>query len=676
MNITIELDQLTALNIDADKAKALQDSINRHLSKAKSSEEAWSLVSKQVLTPDLPFALHLLLFHLIYPEWPNQMENAPAWFPDNHQSNISAALAELHFADYKTFYRWSIQSYNVFLQFIIDKLHLVFQKKPQQLLVLDKTTESPQWLVGAKLNIIDSIFSANPHKTAIIYREETHIKTLSYAELDKLTNQIANSLMKLGLKSHDRIAIIMPMTLHAVAMYIAIIKMGGVVVSIADSFSSDEIATRLTIANTNAVFTQDYIIRDNKQLPLYEKIKQANAPKTIVLPARQSISISLRSHDIDFKSFLMNDAAFATTPCDPMDYCNILFSSGTTGTPKAIPWTHVTAIKAASDGYFHQDIHPEDIVTWPTNLGWMMGPWLIFASLLNHATIALYEDAPMQRAFGEFIQETGVTILGLVPAIVAHWRKTQCMEGLDWHNIKLFSSSGECSNPIDMLYLMSLAGYKPIIEYCGGTEIGGSYISSTIVEKNYPSMFTTPVLGSHFILIDEQGHPTHDGEVALIPPAIGLSTEILNADHHEVYYAGMPSSSYGLLRRHGDHIKQCSNGNYIALGRVDDTMNLNGIKISAAEIERVLVGVDGVSETAAIAIPPKIPGPSQLVIYIVTKSPSAKMDLLKQLQSRINQQLNPLFKIHDIVIVNELPKTASNKIMRRVLRNQYQSSMI
>lgn len=657
--------------VATDQVVPLAKEINACLAN-HSAEDAWKIISQQLLTRDHPFSLHLMLFSHIYPKWPAHPEGAPAWIPsENQPSNIANTMAELHFANYQELYAWSIHSYIDFLQYIIHKL-ITFRKKPDQWLQVNKTTQLPHWLVGAKMNIIDSIFVNASDKTAIIYREKQQIKKISYDELNALTNRIANSLSQRGFVPGDPIAIAMPMTMHAVAIYIGIIKMGGVVVGVADSFSADEIAIRLAIAKTKAIVTQDFILRDGKRLDLYVKIKRATTLQAIVLPFDDHLHLSLDPGDLAWNDFLMTDAKDHCYVTDPMTYCTILFSSGTTGTPKAIPWTHVTAIKAASDGYFHQDIQPHDVIAWPTNLGWMMGPWLVFAGLINHATIALYDDAPNQRAFGEFIQEAGVTILGLVPAIVAQWRKTGCMECLDWRQIKLFSSTGECSNPVDMLYLMSLAGYKPIIEYCGGTEIGGAYITSTIVEKNYPSMFTTPALGSQFILMDEKGNPTDDGEVALIPPAIGLSTELLNADHHEIYFKDMPAG----LRRHGDHLKRFNNGTYLALGRVDDTMNLSGIKISSAEIERVLVGAPGVIETAAIAVQPVALGPSQLVIFAVCMQPMQKNELLTRLQLRINQHLNPLFKISDLVLIEELPKTVSNKIMRRVLRNQYQSIKI
>lgn len=355
-----------------------------------------------------------------------------------------------------------------------------------------------------------------------------------------------------------------------------------------------------------------------------------------------------------------------------MDFSNILFSSGTTGTPKAITWTHTTPIRAAMDAFYHQDVQPNDIVAWPTNLGWMMGPWLVYACFINQATMALCHDAPTQKKFGQFVQDEKVTILGLVPSIVTTWEANKIMEAFDWSSIKCFSSSGECSSPEDYLYLMWLGGNKPIIEYCGGTEIGGGYISSTLLHPNTPSCFTTPTLGYEFVLLDENQIPVDNcGEVAIVPPAIGLSQTLLNRDHHQVYYQGMPTYHGIQLRRHGDQIEKIAPHCYRGQGRVDDTMNLGGIKTSSAEIERILNDLPNIQETAAIAIAPKDGGPSLLVVYAITHDKLTANQLKTQFQSEIRNKLNPLFKVHDVLLLNTLPRTASNKIMRRVLREQY-----
>ena len=157
----------------------------------------------------------------------------------------------------------------------------------------------------------------------------------------------------------------------------------------------------------------------------------------------------------------------------------------------------------------------------------------------------------------------------------------------------------------------------------------------------------------------------------MIPPSIGLSTELLNKDHHEVYFEGTPQTPKGApLRRHGDGVERLADGYYRIHGRVDDTMNLGGIKVSSAEIEGVLNAVNGIREVAAIAVSPPDGGPSQLVIYAVLLPETDTTSLTASLQAAIREHLNPLFRIHDLIVVDALPRTASNKIMRRVLRDE------
>lgn len=675
MQNSLEIQQVN--NFGISNALEITDLVNQQLQK-KSPEQAWQFIAKHILQPTMPFQFHLLLFSLCYPNWQNAPYQAASFIPDPEfiaTTHLGRWLTELNLTSRVAFHQWSVENRSTFWAEIVKRLSIAFMQQPEKIIDLTQGVAHPKWLINAKFNIVESCFQAPPTHVAVIEKDPHHsLRAFSYAELQQFVNRIANSLVYCGFAPHDAIAIDMPMNYTAIAIYLGIIKMGGVVVSIADSFSADEILTRLRITQAKGIFTQDILVRGQKKLPLYEKVVAANAPLAIVLSATDTLACSLRSNDIAWENFLLEDDHFVPTACQAMTPCNILFSSGTTGDPKAIPWLHVTAIKAASDAYLHHNIHPDDILAWPTNLGWMMGPWLIFAALINQATLALYTDLPHERAFGEFIQDAKVTMLGVVPTLVASWRQSHCMEGLDWQQLRLFSSTGECSNPEDMLYLMSLAGYPPILEYCGGTEIGGAYLSSTLIENNYPSVFTTPTMGLDFVLLDEAGHATDKGEVALIPPSIGLSTTLLNADHDKVYFADMPLSPDGkTLRRHGDQVQRFPNDTYCVLGRVDDTMNLGGIKISSAEIERVLSNIENIIETAAIAVNLNQFGPSHLVIYAATRQVIDKEMLKIDMQKRINQHLNPLFKIHDVVLLNELPKTASNKIMRRVLRKQYSS---
>ena len=676
----LTVEQIIACGLDKTEASKITETLDRLLL-TQSPTACWQEISRHTLTPRHPFALHQLLYETVYADFNRATHGPPpAWFPtdgDITEANITHMMAELHIKTYPEFHAWSVANRDAFWQMMIDRLNIK---------AIATTPEPEKDATGiatklAKLNIVESCFDAPNDAVAIVTQRENdeHLKTLTYRELECLTNRVANGLVDIGIKPGDAIAIDMPMNAESVAIYLGIVKAGCVVVGIADSFAPEEIATRLRIGNAKAVFTQDYIHRAGKRLPLYEKVVAANALKAIVFS--ESIAQIRREGDMRWRDFLSDTDTFNAISCHPDAHTNILFSSGTTGEPKAIPWTHTTPIKSAADAYLHHDIHPGDVLAWYTNLGWMMGPWLIYASLINKATIALYDGgSPTGHDFGVFVQNAKVSMLGVVPTLVRAWKNTDCMYGLDWHAIRAFSSTGECSNPEDMLYLMSLAGYKPIIEYCGGTEIGGGYITGTRIQPAAPSTFTTPALGVDFRLFNENAEPTENGEVFIVPPSLGLSTNLLNADHNEVYFTGTPQPN---LRRHGDAIERLGNGfdteprlsgtKYRVLGRVDDTMNLSGIKVSSAEIEEVLNVVDGIQETAAVAVSPKDGGPNRLVIYAVlaTSHPvSKKQKLHSILQTALSEHLNPLFRIHDVVIVDALPRTASNKIMRRLLRNQ------
>ena len=646
------------------------------------ADNQWRQISKQILNKTHPIQLHRYLHQKIYHKTSISPELAPVWTPDVaelQQSNIYRLMQQLEMTDYQQLYDWSISEPEGFWGQMVGLLNIHFHRPYRQVLDLKDGVAHPNWMIGSQLNIVDSCFQADSQAIAIVYQNPSgQIEKCTYGQLEKLVNRIGNALVGMGVRPDSHVGIDMTMTVEAVAIYLACIKTGAVVVTVADSFAPPEIAVRLQIAEVSLVFTQDLIHRTGKQLPLYQKVVEAGAERVVVIPTVDSSQIQLRERDLWWSDFLLSnlpidDQLTAVSRC-PNDHCTILFSSGTTGTPKAIPWTQTTPIKSAIDAYLHHDIQTDDCLCWPTSLGWMMGPWLVFSALINRASIALYDDAPTTSEFANFVEKAGVTMLGVVPSLVAHWRSTNSPCTSDWSRIKVFSSTGECSTPDDMFYLMAQANYKPVIEYCGGTEIGGGYITGTVVQPAIPACFSTPALGSAFLMRDEEGQETDNGEVFLLPPALGLSTELLNTDHKAVYYDGIPGDSAGrVYRRHGDQIERMANGYFRAHGRVDDAMNLGGIKVSANQIEGVLAQLDFVKESAAIAISPVGGGPSSLVIYLVPdrNNQLEKKEILQIMQQTVRQSLNPLFKISDCCLVEGLPRTASNKVMRRKLRQDY-----
>ena len=587
-------------------------------------------------------------------------------------SNIDTLMKKHQFTNYKDLWEWSVAHKETFWEETVANLHIIQHKKFEQILNIDDGVTKAKWLFGAQLNIIDSCFQNKDNATAIVFQKPNkEVQKVTQKELENLVNKIANSFKNIQVKKGDTIAIDLPMTVECVAIYLAAIKAGIKVATIVDSFTPKEIQVRLQITNPKVVFTQDVLERAGKTFPLYEKVVTANTHKIVVIKTQKETAVSLRNQDVFWDDFLSENTNFTSVKQSPQDCITILFSSGTTGEPKAIPWNHTTAIKAASDGFYHQNIQENDLVCWPTNLGWMMGPWLIFATLINKAAIGLYYDAPLGAGFGEFVQNAKVSMLGVIPSIVKHWKNSGCMEPFNWNAIKNYSSTGEVSNPTEMNYLMQLANNKPVIEYCGGTEIGGGYITSTVVQENIPSTFSTKALGSDFVLLNENYQETTQGEVFLIPPIMGLSTELLNKNHQKIYYDDTPKHQK-VLRRHGDELRQLENGYFKILGRVDDAMNLGGIKVSATQIEAAINQLNFVLESAAIAAAPEDGGPAKLVVfYVENKNQNNDEDRLKAAQKIVKTELNPLFKVADLLKIDVLPRTASNKIMRRTLRDNY-----
>ncbi|MCL1593341.1 MAG: AMP-binding protein [Actinomycetia bacterium] len=596
----------------------------------------------------------------------------PVWVP-NEVTTAHANLVELirrrGLSTYEELHAWSVDEPDEFWDMVIEDLDIEFVEPPTSTRG-SRDPFDPAWLPGARLNIVASCLDHDPSSVAIIFGTSSGITTVTVSELASRVGAFSAGYAAAGFDHGATVAIVMPMNIEAVVAYLGIIAAGGIVVSIADSFASDEIAMRLEISKAVAVVTQADVVRLGKNLPMYDKCVEAQAPRCIVVHGED-----LRRGDIRWDDFVVENAAFDPVIASAGTYTNILFSSGTTGNPKAVPWSQTTPLKAAMDARYHQDVHAGDVVAWPTNLGWMMGPWLIYASLLNGAAMALYDDAPTTRGFVEFVEDAGVTMLGLVPSIVSSWRANGTLRPGDWTSVRVLSSTGEASKEVDYRWLIGTAGGVPMIEYCGGTEIGGGYVTSTVLHPSIPGRFTTPTLGLDLVLIDDDGNEAESGEVFLVPPSIGLSTELINRDHDDVYYNGVPDIGRP-LRRHGDQMERDAEGRLRALGRVDDTMNLGGIKVSSADLEDAISATRGVVECAAVAVPPPGGGPDRLIVFVVLDGGEHRSfdDIRSEFQEHISSRLNPLFRVHDVVAIDALPRTASHKVMRRTLRSHYDPS--
>ena len=649
------------------------------------SEDSWQRFVGVVRRGERPpFSEHWDTFQDAYQNRAADDSPPIAWEPDDSvraQSNLFELQTELGLDSYEALHRFSVAEPEAFWSRVLVRLGIVFENKPQRILDLANGVKHPRWLPGAELDITRSCFTAPRDKTAIVFgREDNSVVTLSYEQLEKEVDRFAEGLRARGFRSGDGVALYMPMTPECLIAYLGTVRAGCRVVSIADSFSAEELHGRIDIVDARAIVTVSSYRGGERVIELYRKVRDAVAmfdDPPIVVVVIDSDSGELVDGDVAWDDFRKDDGSRATFVSDPYRVTNVLFSSGTTGTPKAIPWTQLTPIKASMDAHFHQDVHSRDVVCWPTNIGWMMGPWLVYASFVNGATMALYEGVPTGAGFTAFVRDSAVTVLGVVPSMVRAWRTAESIDAGAWSNVRVFTSTGEASSAEDYLWLMSRADYHaPVIEYLGGTEIGGGHLTGTVLQPASPATFTTPALGIDVVILDEEGRSVPEGamgEMFLAPPSLGSSQELLNRDHDDVYYNDCPPGPHGeVLRRHGDQIARLGKGYFKARGRADDTMNLGGIKVSSIELERVVNEHPSVRESAAVSVPAEGGGADRLVVYVVVVLSDVSDENLKTaLGKRIAKQLNPLFKIHDVVTVESLPRTASNKIMRRRLRADY-----
>eukprot|EP00262_Sarcandra_glabra_P020112 TRINITY_DN7908_c0_g1_i3.p1 TRINITY_DN7908_c0_g1~~TRINITY_DN7908_c0_g1_i3.p1 ORF type:complete len:458 (-),score=69.27 TRINITY_DN7908_c0_g1_i3:885-2258(-) len=412
-----------------------------------SEEETWREVSVKLLRPHHPHALHQLVYYSVYAHWDLSTRGPPPyWFPSPKHSKRTnlGQLMEIHGAkllgpsykdpisSFSLFQKFSVHHLEVYWSIILRELSVIFREGPKCILdTEDKSKHGGNWLPGSSLNIAECclLSTSFPKKqddsVAVIWRVQGHgdspVNHLLLRELRDQVMMVANALDQMFSKG-DAIAIDMPMTVTAVIIYLSIILAGFVVVSIADSFAAKEIATRLRVSKAKGIFTQDFLVRGEKKLPLYSRVVEANACKAIVIPAiGKDVEVELREHDLSWKDFLSRvDHLSRPNNYSPVyqsidSVTNILFSSGTTGDPKAIPWTQLSPIRSSADGWAHIDLQPGDVFCWPTNLGWVMGPILLYSCFLTGATLALYHGSPLGHGFGKFVQN-----------ICFYWGSVQC----------------------------------------------------------------------------------------------------------------------------------------------------------------------------------------------------------------------------------------------------------
>jgi len=585
---------------------------------------------------------------------------------------------------------------------VAEKDRLAFWDQKADLLTWDtkwnKTLEwNPpyaKWFLGGKLNA--SVNALDRHvdegrggRVAFHFEGEPgDTRTITYAELLAEVCKAANALTSIGIKSGDRVAIYMPMIPEAAIAMLACARIGAVHSVVFGGFSADALLSRIQDADAKLVITADGGFRKGSAFPLKPAVDEAlkgkhNVEKVIVVKRTSQETKWDANRDIWWHDLV--DSQNSTHKAENFDSEHplfILYTSGTTAKPKGI--FHTTAGYLTQATYTHKvvfDIKPEKDIYWCTaDVGWITGhSYVVYGPLINGVTQVMYEgtpDTPHKGRMFEIIEKYGVTILYTAPTLIRTWMKwgDEHPNSFNLSTLRLLGSVGEPINPEAWMWYREVIGKSrcPIVDTWWQTETGAIMISPLPgVTATKPGSAMRALPGISAKVVDDSATPVANGQggfLILDQPWPSMLRGVWGEDerYKETYWSRFPGIYFA-----GDGAKLDKDGDIWLLGRVDDVMNISGHRISTTEVESALVSHEAVAEAAVVGAADEMTGQA-IVAFVILRGgvPNSGGDeLIKELRNHVTKEIGAIARPRQIMVVAELPKTRSGKIMRRLLKD-------
>jgi acetyl-CoA synthetase len=551
-----------------------------------------------------------------------------------------------------------------------------------------------KWFVGGKLNVAYNCVDRHVedgHGDQVAYHwegEPGDTRTITYQQLQDEVCKAANALTELGVHAGDRVAIYMPMIPEAVISMLACARIGAVHMVVFGGFSADALASRLDDSGAVLVLTSDGGYRRGAPSALKPAVDDAvgrsPAVRNVVVVKRTGQDVEwTEGRDLWWDDVVERQSTeHAYESFDAEHPLYIMYTSGTTASPKGILHTsggYLTQVSFTHWATF--DLKPDDDVFWTAaDVGWVTGhSYIVYGPLANRATSVMYEgtpETPHRGRWFELIQKYGVTILYTAPTVIRTFMKwgEDIPAGFDLSGLRLLGSVGEPINPEAWLwYHKNIGGGRcPIVDTWWQTETGGHMINPLPgVTSLVPGSAQHPFPGISAKVVDDEGNElTNDstGLLVLTEPWPSMLRTIWGDDDRYVdtYWSRFGKNVYFA----GDGAKKDADGNIWLLGRVDDVMNVSGHRISTTEVESSLVGHPAVAEAAVVGASDPTTGQGIVAFVILRESGTDSGDeLVQTLRNHVGKDIGPIAKPRQIMVVQELPKTRSGKIMRRLLRD-------
>jgi acetyl-CoA synthetase len=616
------------------------------------------------------------------------------WRPDPAtvaDTNLRRFMDRHDIVDLRALHDQAASNVAWFWDAVMNDLGIEFYTDPAQVLDLSDGIAFPKWCVGGEMNIVHNLLDKwqdtdGADRVALRYEsEDGSVETLTYAELHRRVCQCANMLRERGLGRGDRIGLYMPMTPEIVIAFLATVKIGGVLLPLFSGYGVGAIVTRLKGAEAKALFTADGFTRRGTPIHMKETADEALAKcpsveHVIVLPHLGRADTPMtKGRDVYWQNAMAEQPTRAhterTKADDPL---MVIYTSGTTGAPKGAVHTHCGfPIKGAQDMYHAMDLKPGETMYWMSDMGWMMGPWLVFGTLAIGATMVLYDGAPDHPDPGRLwrlVDDHDVTHLGVSPTLVRALKShgTGPLADADLSGLRAVGSTGSPWDPESWMWCFQnvLDGEKPILNYSGGTEISGGILCGNFLQPLKPAAFSGPVPGMAADVVNKAGDPVRGevGELVLTTPWIGMTRSFWQDDERylDSYWRRFENTWV-----HGDFAAIDDDGLWYILGRSDDTINVAGKRLGPAEIEALLNAHSAVAESAAVGVPHDVKG-QEVVAFAVLESGYEPTDALrKELMEQVVAEMGKPLKPREILFSAALPKTRNAKVMRRLIRSVY-----
>ena len=560
--------------------------------------------------------------------------------------------------------------------------------------VLDWQVPYAKWFVGGKLNasvnaLDRHVAAGRGNRVAFHFEGEPgDTRTITYSDLLVDVKKTANALTEIGVKAGDRVAIYMPMIPEAAVAMLACARIGAAHSVVFGGFSADALLSRIQDADAKLVITADGGFRKGAAFALKPAVDEALKGKTNVekvLVVKRTGQETAWNSDTDIWWHEIVDRQSAEHVAESFDAEHplfILYTSGTTAKPKGI--FHTTGGYLTQAAFTHRavfDLKPETDVYWCTaDVGWITGhSYVVYGPLINGATQVIYEgtpDTPHKGRMFEIIAKYGVTILYTAPTLIRTWMKwgDEFPQAHNLSTLRLLGSVGEPINPEAWMWYREVIGGNrcPIVDTWWQTETGAIMISPLPgVTSTKPGSAMTAIPGISTKVVDDNGVAVpngHGGYLILDKPWPSMLRGVWGEDqrYRENYWSRFDGIYFA-----GDGAKLDNDGAIWLLGRVDDVMNVSGHRISTTEVESALVSHEAVAEAAVVGAADEMTGQG-IVAFVILRAgiEHANGDaLVKELRAHVTKEIGAIARPRQIMVVNELPKTRSGKIMRRLLKD-------